>query len=259
MKHELSRRTLLMAAAATAISSRGGGQPASHRPIVLGQVALSFYAVTGAVIQELLERLGHPVEVRQGSHEDMFPLLAAGEIDLMAAAWLPEGHAADWARYGGAAEPVAKLHDGAHFFWAVPDYVPASEVNSIADLARPAVASRVAKLIQGLGSGAAITVRSHQAITEHGLDKAGHALRPARRQSPRGVLGGASHAALVGPTARLRTLPPATLAALAKVELGMAAVTEMDVLVNVGKQTPREAARIWMRQNDSLVAGWLTP
>ena len=41
--------------------------------VTLGQVSLSFYAVTGAVVQEVLERLGHRVEVRQGLHEEIFP------------------------------------------------------------------------------------------------------------------------------------------------------------------------------------------
>jgi glycine betaine/proline transport system substrate-binding protein len=97
-----------------------GGQTPEKRPIVLGQVSLSFYAVTGAVIHELLERLGHSVEVREGPHEQIFPLLGDGQIHLMAAVWLPEGHAAYWARYGAQALEIAKLYEGARFFWAVP-------------------------------------------------------------------------------------------------------------------------------------------
>ncbi len=50
------------------------------KPIVLGQVYLSFDAVTGAVLHEVLERLGHRVEVREGPHEQVFPLLGQGVI-----------------------------------------------------------------------------------------------------------------------------------------------------------------------------------
>jgi len=64
-------------------------------PVSLGQVSLSFYAVTGAVIHGLLRRLGHAVEGREGLHEEMFPLPGRRE-HLMAAAWLPEGHVAYW-------------------------------------------------------------------------------------------------------------------------------------------------------------------
>jgi glycine betaine/proline transport system substrate-binding protein len=260
---------------------------------VLGQVSLSFYAVTGAVVHDVLERLGHVVDLRQGPHEQMFPLLGQGAIDLMAAAWLPEGHAAYWARYGAGAEEVAKLYDGARFFWAVPDYVPASEVTSIADLAKPAVAERMTKRIQGIGTGATITTVSQKAVGAYGLDALGYSLRPGtpaewtgaydaavaeRRwivfptwapqylnrggrlrplEDPRGILGGINHAALVGPRDRLRAIPPATRAVLSRIDLGLEGVTEMDWLVNVEKKTPREAARVWMKDNQSRVAGWL--
>src|SRR5262245_30187409 len=66
-------------------------QHAESRLIILGQVSLSCYAVTGAVVHEVLERLGHRVEVRQGPHEEMFPLLAQGAIDLMAAGLASRG------------------------------------------------------------------------------------------------------------------------------------------------------------------------
>ena len=109
--------------------------------MTLGQVSLSFYAVTGAVVHEILERLGHRVEVRQGPHEEIFPLLGAAAdrrdgrgvaarrpCGLLGAGMAPQ------------AMEVATLYDGARFFWAVPRYVPANEVASIADLAKPSVA-----------------------------------------------------------------------------------------------------------------------
>lgn len=287
------RRTILLAGASAIASGSVWGQTSQKPPIVLGQVSLSFYAVTGAVVHEVLERLGHSVEVRQGPHEQMFPLLAEGAIDLMAAAWLPEGHGAYWARYGGAAEEVAKLYDGARFFWGVPDYVPEDQVKSIADLAKPAVAGRMTKLIQGIGTGAAITTLSQKAVGTYGLDPLGYSFRPGtaaewtaaydaavaeRRwivfptwapqylnrggklrplQDPRRALGGVSHASLVGHRDRLKAIPPATRAVLARIDLGLDAVTEMDWLVNVEKKLPREAARQWMAANQARVAGWL--
>ncbi|MRW84161.1 glycine/betaine ABC transporter substrate-binding protein [Pseudoduganella sp. FT26W] len=296
---KISRRSLLAGAAAAMLTGAAArlvaaqAQAQNPGPVVLGQVSLSFYAVTGAVIQNLLEKLGHTVVVRQGPHEEMFPLLDSGDIDLMAAAWLPEGHAAYWKRYGQRAQEVAVLYEDARFFWAVPDYVPASEVGSIADLAKPQVAARMSKRIQSVGSGAAITVLSHKAVGDYQLGAAGYAVQPgpaadwiaayekARAagewmvfptwapqylnrdgklrplQDTLGVLGGTSHASLVGSTRRLNTLPRNTLAVLARVKLGIDAVTEMDYLVNVGKLTPREAASMWMERNHDLVTGWL--
>jgi ABC-type proline/glycine betaine transport system substrate-binding protein len=88
----------LVAGTSAIVADSAWGQLSGHRPIILGQVSLSFYAVTGAVVHEVRERLGHFVEVREGPHEEMFSLLGQGAIDLMAAVWLPEGHAAYWAR-----------------------------------------------------------------------------------------------------------------------------------------------------------------
>jgi glycine betaine/proline transport system substrate-binding protein len=289
----LTKRAFLIGGASALADAAARAQAQVLQPVVLGQVSLSFYAVTGAVVHEVLERLGHQVELRPGPHEVMFPLLVNGEIDLMAAAWLPEGHGAYWARYGADAQEVARLYDGARFFWAVPSYVPADEVASMEDLAKPSVASRMTKLIQGIGAGATITAVSREAVDKYGLGSLGYSLRPGTQADwigaynaavaerrwivfptwapqylnrdgrlraladPRGVLGGVNHAALVGPRARFQALPERTRAALARIALGLDGVTEMDWLVNGEAQTPREAARRWMRANEERVAGWL--
>lgn len=288
------RRSMLAISAALLPAGGGLAHAAGPGPVVLGQVSLSFYAVTGAVVQEVLERLGHTVELRSGLHEDMFPLLGEGKIDLMAAVWLPEGHAAYWKRYGGDAVVVATLYEGARFFWAVPSYVPAGEVAALPDLARPGVAGRMAKTIQGIGAGAGITTLSQKAVAAYGLDAAGYGLRPGtsaewlgacrdgleRRQwfvfptwtpqylnkdgrlrplrDPQGILGGVNHGVLVAPRARLQALPERTRSVLARIDLGLDAVTEMDAAVNVGGATAREAARAWMARKPAAVAAWMS-
>ena len=292
-KRTLLRSVLGSSAALLLASGSARGQGNGNQPIILGQVSLSFYAVTGAVVHEVLERLGHSVVVREGPHEQMFPLLGQSAIDLMAAAWLPDGHKVYWERYGAGADEVAKLYDGARFFWGVPDYVPSDEVTSIADLAKPAVAGRMTKLIQGIGTGATITTVSQNAVGAYGLDALGYIFHPgtpgqwtgayeaavAERRwiifptwapqylnrggrlrplhDPRGVLGSVNHASLVGPRDRLQRIPSATRAVLARIDLGIEGVTEMDWLVNIEKQSPREASRSWIKANESRVANWL--
>lgn len=261
--------------------------------LVMGMVGLSFYAVVGAVVQEVLERLDVKVQVVTGAHDEIFPLLGQGAVDLMVAAWLPEGHAAYWTRYGAEAEVVARVYEDARFFWAVPDYVPEGEVASIADLAKPAVAARMTKLIQGIGPAATISTMSQQALTDYGLDKVGYAfqtgtaadwitahdaavaekrwfvfpswtpqylnrdggLRPLA--DPKVVLGGLNHGALVAPRGRLETIAPRVRRALGQVSIGLDGVTEMDWLVNVDGRTPRQAARAWMSVNSRRVEAWL--
>ena len=51
-------------------------------PVRLGQINVSFYAVTGQVVQLVLERLDHEVERSTGSHRVIFPQLGQGSIDL---------------------------------------------------------------------------------------------------------------------------------------------------------------------------------
>ena len=63
------------------------------------------------------------------------------------------------------------------FFWGVPDYVPADLVRSVEDLAKPEVAGRMERTIQGIGPGAGITVFSLQMMKAYGLEQAGYTFR----------------------------------------------------------------------------------
>ena len=288
---QITRRSLLITGAGAMICKESFAQ--ATNTIILGQVYLSFYAVTGAVVHEVLERLGYTVEVRQGPHEEIFPLLGNSSIDLMAAAWLPEGHRAYWEKYGQNAEEVAKLYDGARFFWAVPDYVPESEITSIDDLAKNSVTKHMTKTIQGIGAGATITANSQKVMHEYGLDALGYTLKPGtpeewtetynsavaeRRwivfptwtpqylnrdgklrplRDPKGVFGGVNHASLVGPQDRLQRISPSTRAVLSRINLGLDGVTEVDWMVNVQKKSPKEAAQVWMEGNQQKVSTWL--
>jgi glycine betaine/proline transport system substrate-binding protein len=286
------RAVLTMMLSGAAFAAAPGRAQTAQVPVVLGQVGLSFYAVTGAVVQEVLERLGHRVEVREGAHEVIFPVVGRGEVDLLAAAWLPKGHATYWERYGDQALELAVLYDDARFFWGVPDYVPADLVRSVEDLAKPEVAARMERTIQGIGPGAGITVFSLQMMKEYGLEQAGYTFRTGtaadwigafergaaeRRwvilptwqpqflnqayrirplEEPKGLLGTVDRAVLVAHKGFPAKVPPRTVAVLRRISLGVPAVTAMDHAVNVDKKTPREAARAWMAANAAVVEGW---
>ena len=288
----MRRRSMLLATGAMLTAGLAPTARSAIAPVVLGNVSLSFYSVTGAVVAEVLKRLGHQLELREGSHEEIFPQLANGSIDLMAAAWLPEGHGEYWARYGAQAQEVAVLYDGARFFWGVPDYIT-PEVESIADLARADVVSRMSLRIQGIGAGAAISMRSRQVIAAYGLGQKGYTWRSgtqadwlaayqaavARRQwivfptwapqflnrdgrirelrDPQGVLGGSNRAVLVAPRSRFTALPERTRRTLARVTLDIDAVTTMDWDVNVGGRSPTEAAQAWIGANSARMNSWL--
>ncbi len=270
-------------------------EPAPPPPVslVLGHASQSYDAVTAAVVQELLERIGCRVTLVSGGHEDLLAGLARGEIDLLATVWLPEAHADAWARHGMDAEEVATLYERAHFFWATPAYVPSTEVGSISDLTRPAVAARMTRLIRGIDPGAPLSVRSAEAMAAYGLEAAGYVFRPGspadwvaahdaalrdRRwfvfpalaphylhrdqhlralADPKAVLGGANRGSLVSPRGRLQALAPRAYGVLRRLRIGLDGVTEMDRLVSVDLRTPRQAARAWMSVNSHRVEAWL--
>ena len=75
--------------------------------IVLGRIDESFHQVAAAVVEEVLLRIGHAVEVREGPHPQMYPLLQRGELDLFADSWLPGGHGVYWEQIRRRVEEVA--------------------------------------------------------------------------------------------------------------------------------------------------------
>lgn len=261
--------------------------------VVLGQIKLSFYAVTGAVIQRVLEQLGHTVEVREGAHEEIFPMLGRGEVDLLAAAWLPEAHATYWRQYKDQAIELATLYERAHLFWGVPAYVPETAVKSVEDLVKPDVVAKMTKTIQGIGPGSGLMIASRKMMTEYGLERAGYRLLTGTGEDmaaaaaraiaeqrwvviplwtpqylnkaypirpllePKGLLGGINKGVLVAHRDFPNKVPARTVETLRRIHLGLEAVAEMDYLVNVEKKTPMEAAKAWMDQNPALVESWM--
>lgn len=260
--------------------------------ITLGQVGLSFYAVVGGVVQELLEREGYKVEVVQGPHSEVFPRLGAGEVDIFAAAWLPNGHAALFASVEGATFRIAPLYENARFFWVVPAYVPESDLSSIADLARPHVQPRVSKRIVSLPAETGLTVSARRVVDAYNLGAAGYevvaappnewfgtfrgavennewvifplwqphwanaAYQVRRLADPKGAYGEPDTAYLLGHRSLRDKLPPGVLERLSNIRLSIEAVTEMDRMVNVDKLSPRDAARRWMEGNADVVQRW---
>jgi glycine betaine/proline transport system substrate-binding protein len=262
-------------------------------PVVLGRINESFHQVAAAVVEETLLRLGHPVEVREGPHPEIYPQLGAGTVHVFASSWLPGGHGVYWQRIHDRVQQVSALYDGARFFWAVPAYVPADQVTALPDLARPEVTARMASLVvQGTTPGAGLTMRSQQVITDYGLDRAGwsyrigdlqqiiqtvngriiaqdwfvtplwqpqylnevHRLRPL--DDPRGVFPPPDQAWLTANSAAFERLPERTRAVLQRVRFTLADATSMDFAVNVDGLDPLAAARSWMDQHVDEVQTW---
>jgi glycine betaine/proline transport system substrate-binding protein len=260
--------------------------------IILGQVNLSFYAVVGGVVQELLEREGYGVEIVEGPHAKMFPRLGAGEVDILAAAWLPRGHAGLFASVEDVTFRIAPLYEDARFFWVVPAYVPESTLSSVTDLVRPDVQQRVSKRIVSLPAETGLTISARRVVDAYNLGEAGYEVVAApptqwfgtfregiekngwvvfplwqphwvnaaydvrRLDDPKGAYGEPDTAYLLGHRSLRHKVPSGMIGLLSNIRLPIDAVTEMDRMVNVDGLSSRDAARRWMEENADAVRSW---
>jgi glycine betaine/proline transport system substrate-binding protein len=282
-------RCLLAAATAMLFSATS----ANALTIVLGHINESSYEATAVVIQTVLERIGYNVAIKTGPHGVMYPMLAEGEIDIFVAGSLPNEHAADWKEYKKDLVLVAPLFEGAKRFWAVPDYIPANAVKNIADLAKPAVAAKMDKLIRGPDADSSLMTRSAEVLQQYDLARSGYKLSPGKTadwiaafnqniesgkwfviplwrphylnkvaklrvlDEPKKLLGKPDTVWLIANKGTKQKIGPIGFGVLQKMAFSVKAITELDYAVNIEKLTPREAGRNWMGMHPYTVEYWL--
>jgi glycine betaine/proline transport system substrate-binding protein len=154
--------SLVAAAAATA---------AGRETIRIGWTAWSDAEAVTNIAREVLEkRLGYKVELVMTDIGLQYAGVARGNLDVMLMAWLPNTHKAYWDKSSADLVDLAVLYDNAKLGWAVPDYVPASELDSLQDLTRPEVRTRLHGLVQGIDPGAGLMRLSEKALIDYRLD-----------------------------------------------------------------------------------------
>lgn len=285
-----SLRLVLLFFASILAAQFAPAQSSGHS-VRLGQVNLSFYSVTGGIVQEVLEASGVKVEIVTGTHPEIYPKLGTGEIDILAASWLPSAHAALYARVKDQTFVLARLYGQARLYWAVPAYVDAG-VRDLADLAMPEFAARFDRTIVGVGPGSGLMLGAERAMDVYGLRAAGFELRTAPanewigrfRESvaarkwvvmplwqphwlnavhdlrvltdAKGAYGAEDEAVLLAVHGLREKVSPEVLARLQAIRLSVAAVTEMDRLVNVEGLSPRAAAQRWIQAHPAETRAW---
>lgn len=261
-------------------------------PIIYGRINESFHQVAAAVVEEVLLRLGHEVQVHEGPHPEMYPKIAAGEHHLFADAWLPGGHSVYWDQVKNDVVEVAPLFDDARFFWAVPDYVDEA-ILSLGDLAKPEVAEQfTTRTVQGTGSYAGLTMMGDQLLKTYGLTEQGwtqpsgdihavidtinsrieagdwfvtplwqpmflnevHHLRPLA--DPLGAFPSPDRASLLAHRETFAQLPARTREVLSKIRFDVSDVNEMDLLVNVEGLETLPAVKEWESRHPGTVDAW---
>ena len=166
---------LLFSGSVPQISSAADMKPA---PLILTRINETFYQATAALVVEVLTRTGQPVTVVDGSHTSAYKAIKDGTADLCVGFWLPTGHEKAWSQVKDSVVELSTIYEGARFYWAVPGYIPESEVSSIEDLMKPSVSAKMIKTIRGLSRDASITTESIDAIGAYDLKNAGYHVIP---------------------------------------------------------------------------------
>ncbi|MEO8408309.1 MAG: glycine betaine ABC transporter substrate-binding protein [Oxalobacteraceae bacterium] len=154
----------MMASATPAMAAEG-------KTLRIGWTAWSdAEAVTNVAKQLLEQRLGYKVEMVMTDIGLQYQGVAKGQLDIMLMSWLPTTHKAYWDKVSTEVVDMGILYDNAKLGWAVPAYVPASELNSIADMTKPEVEKKLNNKVQSIDPGAGIVTASEAAIKSYGLD-----------------------------------------------------------------------------------------
>lgn len=146
------------------------------RTIRVGHIDLSFHDATARVVASILEKYGHNIERSAAPHEEMFERLAQAEVDILVSAWLPASHSKYLDLIADKVRKVTVLYEP-YCIWGVPEYISATDVESISDLLRPPALEKMQRLIQGINPGAGISRFSQKIVNEYQLDTAGYEFR----------------------------------------------------------------------------------
>lgn len=120
------------------------------------------------------------VILRQGMNQDVeltladiavqYRGVAEGDLDAMLMSWQPLTHESYLKKYRDDLVDLGAIYKGASLGLVVPEYVPDSEVSSIADLAKPSVQEKFGGRIQGIDENSGSTTMTRQAMKKYGVD-----------------------------------------------------------------------------------------
>lgn len=157
-------------AGAIALSFSAMSAQAQDDTIQIGWTAWSDAEfVTKLAARVLEERMDKTVELTQTGIAPQYQGIAQGDIDLMLMSWLPGTHSDYYQRFATDVVNLGILYDHAKLGWVVPNYIPKSKLDSIADLKNSEVRERLDGTITGIDPGAGLTRLSKQALKDYDL------------------------------------------------------------------------------------------
>ena len=191
MKTNLFKSLVAKLAVSTVVAmSAGAGQAIAAEPIKMAVTNWADVLAVANVAKYALEtQLKQPVQFVQADIGIQYQGVARGDLDIMVGGWLPVTHGAYYARYKNDMEDVGVIYTGGKNGWAVPAYIPESQVSTISDLEKPDVKSKLNGTIQGIEPGGGLMQASEKAIKAY--DLAGYNLQSS---SEAGMLAGVQRA-----------------------------------------------------------------
>ncbi|MGF6737381.1 glycine betaine/proline transport system substrate-binding protein [Paraburkholderia atlantica] len=191
MKSHLLKSLIAKVAISTVVAmSAGTGTSVAAEPIKMAVTNWADVLAVANVAKYVLEtKLQQPVKFVQADIGIQYQGVARGDLDIMVGGWLPVTHAAYYARYKNDMDDVGIIYTGGKNGWAVPAYIPESELSSISDLNKPDVKARLNGTIDGIEPGGGLMQASEKTLK--GYDLNGYNLQSS---SEAGMLAGVSRA-----------------------------------------------------------------
>ncbi|WP_375138652.1 glycine betaine ABC transporter substrate-binding protein [Ideonella livida] len=172
----------------------GAGLGAAHaaEPLKIAYTNWADVLATVHVAKYVLEtKMAQPVKLVNADIGIQYQSVARGDVEAMLGGWLPVTHGAYVDKHKANMEDLGVIYAGGKNGWAVPAYIPESELSTIADLAKPEVRAKLGGTIQGIEPGGGLMRASEAAIQAYGLNTAGYKLQSS---SEAGMLAAVSRA-----------------------------------------------------------------
>jgi glycine betaine/proline transport system substrate-binding protein len=190
MKSNLFKSLVATVALSAVVAMGGAGSAVAAEPIKMAVTNWADVLAVANVAKYVLEtKLQQPVQFVQADIGIQYQGVARGDLDIMVGGWLPVTHAAYYAKYKNDLDDVGIIYTGGKNGWAVPAYIPESELSSISDLNKPDVKSKVNGTIDGIEPGGGLMQASEKTIKAYDLN--GYNLQSS---SEAGMLAGVSRA-----------------------------------------------------------------
>lgn len=191
MNSNLLKSLIAKLAVSTVVAMGAGvGSAVSAEPVKMAVTNWADVLAVANVAKYALETsLKQPVQFVQADIGIQYQGVARGDLDIMVGGWLPVTHATYYAKYKNDMDDVGIIYTGGKNGWAVPSYIPESQLSSISDLDKPDVKGKLNGTVQGIEPGGGLMQASEKTIKAYNLD--GYNLQSS---SEAGMLAGVSRA-----------------------------------------------------------------